>query len=221
MTDFWDMLRRASDNVTYLRDALLRIVGDKPAPHEDPYERCRQIAADALGYPAPAPMQSTDLMDALRQATINLRAFGNQDSLGQAVARAWNPYSRMTEPTRERDVIELVSHGELMALKERDQAIKERDHWKTVARDLADGPSTQHPSEFVARVLMDRQGRHDPMELVQLTEVIRCARLDGRKHARDEIVALKAELTTLRSHVAERDASVVNAIRTGKAFRHG
>lgn len=51
---------------------------------------------------------------------------------------------------------------------------------------LADGPPAQHPPEFVAKVLMDREGRTDRMALARLTEVIRCARLDGRKQARDE-----------------------------------
>lgn len=192
MTDFWDALRRASDKqleshkdpyehcwqiadaamneqrindenldawkrrvqqnatnpavVTDLRDALLRIVGDKPASHEDPYERCRQIAADALGYPAPAPMQESNLMAALQQAACN--------------TRSWNPYDKgMPDARVTEENIELVPHGELMALKERDEA-------------------------------------------------------------RAEIMALKAELVILRSRVSERDASIVNAIRTGRSFRH-
>jgi hypothetical protein len=57
---------------------------------------------------------------------------------------------------------------------------------------LADGPPTQHPPEFVAKVLMDREGRHDPMAHGRLTEVIRCARLDGRKQARDELAAAES-----------------------------
>lgn len=97
-----------------LRRALLRIVGDKPMPYEDSYERCRQMAAGALGYEIPEPMD----MD-----------------------------------------IDLVPHGELAAIKERDEA-------------------------------------------------------------RAEIVTLKAELVTLRARVSERDASIVNAIRTGRSFRH-
>lgn len=149
--------------MTDLRTALLRIIGDEPGPHEDPYERCRQIAADALGYPAPAPMQESNLMAALRLAAINPRAsYGNQDSLGQAmqaataVVRNWNIYGDARMPDQP---VELVPHGELMALKERDEA-------------------------------------------------------------RAEIVTLKAELASLRRRVAERDASIVNAVRTGKAFRH-
>lgn len=90
---------------------------------------------------------------------LGLARHAQQTAVNQAVARSWNPYSGMTEPTRERDVIELVSHGELSALKERDEA-------------------------------------------------------------RAEIVALKAELAALSVRVAERDASVINAIRTGKAIRH-
>lgn len=71
---------------------------------------------------------------------------------------------------------------------------------------LADGPPTQHPPEYVAQVLMDREGRTDPFAFARLTEVIRCARLDGRKSARDEtraiIAAKDARIAELKSELA-------------------
>lgn len=82
----------------------------------------------------------------------------------------------------------------------------ERDYWKGEADRLANGPPTQHPPEFVAKILMDREGRRDdPMALARLTEVIRCARLDGRKQARDAEVEMRAAYDYLRrvfEHVA-------------------
>ncbi len=71
---------------------------------------------------------------------------------------------------------------------------EERDHWKSEAHRLANGPPTQHSPEFVAKVLMDREGRYnDPTAHARLTEVIKCARLDGRKQARDDYAALRLE----------------------------
>jgi hypothetical protein len=69
---------------------------------------------------------------------------------------------------------------------------------------LVDGPPTRHPPEFVAKVLMDREGLHDPMQLARLTEVIRCARLDGRKLARDHVAALEAENARLHDELKAR-----------------
>lgn len=43
-----------------LRHALLHILGDMPSPLENPWERCRGIAAEALGYQKPDPMASHD-----------------------------------------------------------------------------------------------------------------------------------------------------------------
>lgn len=43
-----------------LRRALLHILGDMPLPQENAWERCRGIAAEALGYQRPAPMERPD-----------------------------------------------------------------------------------------------------------------------------------------------------------------
>jgi hypothetical protein len=40
-----------------LRRALLHILGDMPSPMEDAWERCREIAAAALGYAKPGPLK--------------------------------------------------------------------------------------------------------------------------------------------------------------------
>lgn len=37
------------------RAALLHILGDIPSPMEDAYERCRKMAAAALGFREPVP----------------------------------------------------------------------------------------------------------------------------------------------------------------------
>ncbi|HXJ61862.1 MAG TPA: hypothetical protein VNU68_34925 [Verrucomicrobiae bacterium] len=86
--------------------------------------------------------------------------------------------------------------------------VTERDHLKGEVDRLANGPPTQHPPEFVAKVLMDREGRRDdPMAHARLTEVIRCARLDGRKQARDEIAARDATIADLNTRLAQFTAA--------------
>jgi hypothetical protein len=107
-----------------------------------------------------------------------------------ALNQAYNAEGRVKE--LEKDKTELYTRAE--AWKRSTLALeRERDHWKSEADRLANGPPTQHPPEYVAKVLMDREGRHDDrMAHARLTEVIRCARLDGRKQARDEISALLA-----------------------------
>lgn len=44
------------ERVEGMRKALLHIIGDLPMPTEDPWERCRRIAAGALGYDVPDPL---------------------------------------------------------------------------------------------------------------------------------------------------------------------
>lgn len=149
--------------MTDLRTALLRIIGDEPGPHEDPYERCRQIAADALGYQAPAPMQANYLMVSLRMAALN--------------PRAWN---RCRQEPQDAENVELVPHGELMALKERDAA---------------------------------------RAEVIRLNQTVEQLLSWNDKHIAEK-ASIADELASLRRRVAERDASIVNAVRTGKAFRH-
>lgn len=133
--------------MTDLRTALLRIIGDEPAPHEDSYERCRHIAADALGYQAPAPM--------------------TQDF---TVLNVYPPAP----------MVELVPHGELAALKERDEA---------------------------------------RAEVIRLNLTVEQLLSWNDKHIAEK-ASIADELASLRRRVAERDASIVNAVRTGKAFHH-
>jgi hypothetical protein len=80
-----------------------------------------------------------------------------------------------------------VQNAWIAELNAEKQRLEESNAWLTENnRHLADGPPTQHPPEYVAKVLMDREGRTDSYAHARLTEVIRCARLDGRKQARDE-----------------------------------
>jgi uncharacterized small protein (DUF1192 family) len=118
-----------------------------------------------------------------------------------SVVEQWTQYRAMDAHRP----VELISEAE------------ERIAWlERECKRLADGPPTQHPPEFVAKVLMDREGRHDPMELARLTEVIRCARLDGRKLARDHVAALEAEIARLHDELNartdERDEAIADAV---------
>lgn len=91
---------------------------------------------------------------------------------------------------------------------ERDAARERIAFLEAECKRLADGPPTAHPPEFVAKVLMDREGRDDPMALARLTEVIRCARLDGRKQARDDARNSRAIAVMERDDAFRRLAEV-------------
>lgn len=53
----WDLLYAGAMRKHH---ALLHILGDRPAPNEDAYERCRRQAAEALGYGKPELMHIED-----------------------------------------------------------------------------------------------------------------------------------------------------------------
>ena len=151
---------------------------------------CQQVANNAV------PEFPKDGCECLRCQTTRINnplMIVNPDGTLEPTARLSNDqitwFNNIVKmlPEKDREIAELKA---------------ENAHSRAECARLADGPPTQHPPEYVAGILMSREGRTDLYAHARLTEVIRCARLDGRKQARDELAAKDARIAELDTELA-------------------
>lgn len=190
-----------------MHSALLRILGDMPRPDEDPYERCRAIASEALGYQKPEPMQLAGRLPG-GQSMRKRGLYSYEDAAGQT----W----RRMEDSVENDAHDMCVDS---LRRERDAAIAAKDAGVPTYYDIGwdeRRPVTQEIVDIwesgTKRLIGEQNEALVTIECLQqsvraVTDNYATAR-DARTMLLTELAKKNGEIALLRQALAAKDARI-------------